>query len=48
MADDAVESLKFSACLPRALARRTLRERGADRAAVEACLREPMRQVVAT
>ncbi len=48
VADDAVESLKFSACLPRALARRTLRERGADRGAVEACLREPMRQVVET
>ena len=43
--DDAVDSLKFSACLPRSLAVRTLQERGSDRDAVRACLHEPMRQV---
>ena len=43
--DDAVESLKFSACLPRALALRTLRARGSDRDAVRACARGPLRQV---
>ena len=44
--DDAVDSLKFAACLPRALAARTLRERGSDRDAVRACRRDPIRQVV--
>ena len=43
--DDAVDSLKFSACLPRRLAIRTLRERGTDRDAVRACLHDPMRRV---
>ena len=43
--DDAVDSLKFSACLPRELAVRTLRERGSDRDAVRTCLHEPMRQI---
>ena len=43
--DDAVNALKFSACLPRRLAVRTLQERGADRDAVRACLGEPLRQV---
>ena len=46
--DDAVDALKFSACLPRRLAVRTLQERGADRDAVRACLSEPMRQVILT
>ena len=45
VADDSVDSLKFAACLPRELAVRTLRERSADRKAVRACLREPIRQV---
>ena len=45
--DAAVDSLKFSTCLPKALAYRTLRERGSDREAVRACLREPIRHVVA-
>lgn len=44
--DDAVDSLKFSACLPRKLAVRTLRERSSDRDAVRTCLQEPMRQVI--
>ena len=43
--DAAVDSLKFSACLPRELAVRTLRERGSDRDAVRTCLHEPMRQI---
>ena len=43
--DDAVDSLKFSACLPRELAVRTLRARGSDRDAVRTCLHEPMRQI---
>ena len=46
--DDAVDSLKFSACLPRGLAVRTLRERHSDRPAVRTCLREPIRQVTLT
>lgn len=46
--DDAVDALKFSACLPRRLAVRTLQERGADRDAVRACLSEPIRQVILT
>ena len=46
--DDAVDSLKFSACLPRGLAVRTLRERNSDRPAVRTCLREPIRQVTLT
>ena len=45
VADDAVDSLKFSACLPRRLAVQTLQERGSDRDAVRACLSEPMRHV---
>ena len=44
--DDAVDSLKFSACLPRKLADRTLRERSSDPDAVRTCLHEPMRQVI--
>ena len=43
--DEAVASLKFSACLPRELAERTLRARNSDRPAVRTCLREPIRQV---
>ena len=43
--DTAVDSLKFSACLPRELAVRTLRERGSDRDAVRTCLHEPIRQI---
>lgn len=46
--DAAVESLKFSACLPPGLAGRTLRARGTDAEAVGACLREPVRHVVLT
>ena len=46
VSDDAVDALKFSACLPRELAVRTLRARGSDRNAVRACLHEPIRQVV--
>ena len=45
IADDAVDSLKFSACLPRKLAARTLRQLGSDARGVRACLREPVRQV---
>ena len=45
IADDAVDSLKFSACLPRKLAARTLRQRGSDIRGVRACLHEPVRQV---
>lgn len=44
--DEAAESLKFSACLPPTLAADALRARGADPAAVDACLREPLRHVV--
>ena len=43
--DDAVDSLKFSACLPKELAGRTLRARGSDPEAVRACRQEPIRQV---
>ena len=43
--DEAVDSLKFSACLPRELAARTLRVRGSDPSAVHSCLQEPIRQV---
>ena len=43
--DEALESLKFSACLPMELACRTLRERGADPEAVAKCLREPIRDI---
>ena len=46
--DEAVEALKFSACLPRELAERTLRARNSDRPAVRTCLREPIRQVTLT
>ena len=46
VSDDAVDALKFSACLPRRLAVRTLQERGADRDAVRACLGEPLRHVI--
>ena len=45
VADEAVDSLKFSACLPGKLAVRTLRQRGADTRGVRACLHEPIRQV---
>ena len=45
--DDAVDSLKFSACLPRDLAVRTLRQRGSDPEAVRTCLHEPIRHVSA-
>ena len=45
VADDAVDSLKFSACLPRKLAVRTLRERESDQASVRSCLKEPIRQI---
>ena len=44
--DAAVDSLKFSACLPRELAVRALRARGSDPGAVRACRGEPIRQVV--
>ena len=43
--DEAVDSLKFSACLPKELAVRALRERGSDPAAVRTCLQEPIRQI---
>ena len=43
--DEAVDSLKFSACLPRELAARTLRVRGSDPGAVRTCFQEPIRQV---
>jgi len=43
--DDVVDSLKFSACLPRELAVRTLRERGSDREPARACLQEPIRHI---
>ena len=43
--DEALESLKFSACLPRELANRTLQKRGADPEAVAKCLREPIRDI---
>ena len=43
--DEAVEALKFSACLPRELAERTLRARNSDGPAASTCLREPIRQV---
>ena len=45
VSDEAVDSLKFSACLPGELAVRTLRERGLDHASVRTCLQEPIRQV---
>ena len=43
--DAAVDALKFSACLPRELASRTLRERGSDWNAVRTCRQESIRQV---
>ena len=43
--DEALEALKFSACLPPELAHRTLRERGSDPQAVAVCLREPIRDI---
>ena len=43
--DEALESLKFSVCLPRELANRTLQKRGADPEAVAKCLREPIRDI---
>ena len=43
VADDAVDALKFSACLPRAIAVRTLRARSADGAAARTCAAEPIR-----
>lgn len=48
VADDAVDALKFSACLPRAIAVRTLRARSADGAAARTCAAEPMRGVTLT
>ncbi len=45
VSDEALEGLKFHACLPRALAVRTLTARFADPEAVEACLTEPIRSV---
>ena len=42
---DAVDSLKFSRCVPRELAARTLKKRGSDTRSVETCLREPIRHV---
>ena len=41
---DALESLKFSSCLPEELALRTVRQRGSDVQGVRACLHEPIRQ----
>ena len=46
--DAAVDALKFSACLPRELASRTLRERGSDWNGVRTCRQESIRQVVLT
>ena len=43
--DTAVDSLKFSACLPGELAARTLRARGSDWNAVRTCRQEPIRHV---
>ena len=43
---DGPYSLKFSSCLPEALALRTLRRRGSDARGVRACLSEPIRHVV--
>lgn len=45
LTEEALDSLKFSLCLPRELARRTLRERGSDPQAVAECLSEPIRDV---
>jgi len=45
VSDEAVDALKFSACLPKELAVRTLRERGSDPTAVSTCLQEPIRQI---
>ena len=45
VSDDAVDSIKFSGCLPRQLAVRTLRRRGSDTRSVGTCLREPLRHV---
>jgi ATP-dependent Lhr-like helicase len=46
VADEALESLKFSACLPTHLAHGTLRARLSDPEAVAACLDDPIRDVV--
>lgn len=43
--DDALDALKFSTCVPRRLALRTLRERRADRDGVARVLAEPVRVV---
>ena len=43
---DGPDSLKFSACLPEALALRTVRRRSADARAVRASLSEPIRHLV--
>ena len=43
VSDDALDSLKFSECLPRKLADRTIRRRGSDTRSVEKCLHEPIR-----
>ena len=45
VSNDAVESLKFSGCLPAELAARTLRKRGSDPRSVQRCLREPIGHV---
>ena len=45
VSDDAVDSLKFSGCLPTELAARTLMKRGSDTRSVETCLREPIGHV---
>ena len=45
VSDDAVNSLKFSGCLPGELASHTLRKRGSDTRSVQRCLREPIRHV---
>ncbi len=42
VSDDALDSLKFSECLPRKLADRTIRRRGSDTRSVEKCLHEPI------
>jgi ATP-dependent Lhr-like helicase len=44
--DEALDGLKFSACLPPALARRVVSRRLADPEAVAACLAERVRDVV--
>ena len=45
--DEALEGLKFHACLPRDLAHRVIEARLADPEGVRACLEEPIRFVMA-